>query len=72
MLLLSGMTENVLKLTKTSCVEEVLGVVRVYRLVMLLLSGMTENVLKLTKTSLGQNKAGTKNQLPEVGKEKNE
>ena len=29
LVLLSGMTENELKLTKTSCVEEVLGVVRV-------------------------------------------
>ena len=51
MLLLYGMTENELKLTKTSCVEEVLGVVRVQRLVMLLLSGMMENELKQTKTS---------------------
>ena len=51
MLLLSGMTENELKLTKTSFVEEVLGVVPLQRLVMLLLSGMTENKLKLIKTS---------------------
>ena len=51
MLLLSGMTEKDLKLTKTSCVEKVLGVVQVWRLVMLLLSGKTENELKLTKTS---------------------
>ena len=47
----TGMTENELKLTKTSCVEEVLRVVRVQKLVMLFLSGMTENELKFKKTS---------------------